>query len=375
MRTGMCWVFLACWALGVPALGVTVKEVPRLAVNAWSVDTTRTLTPQTLAEVDQLGNALVRDGQGQLAVVVVDTTGRQPPRAFALELFNRWGLGTAGRDDGALLFIALDDRAAEIILGDGVDGPNEQARSDAIMANDVVPAFKRGSPDDAVLEGARGLHQLIVTSELNQPRNAQEAALAWDPRLEESAWSEDSAVTIVSEGPSEPEGDLNVPALAGGAGFVGAVGVAGRALLRRRPRRCQKCRNPRARLDEDADDAHLMPGQVREEQLGSVDYDVWWCEPCQDAVVERYGTLFTRHVRCKKCRYVTANKTSRTIRSATYASGGEIEVTVRCTNCHHTATSRHATPKLTRSTSSSSFSGSSSSSGGRSSGGGSSGRW
>ncbi|NOJ83744.1 TPM domain-containing protein, partial [Myxococcus xanthus] len=220
MRTWMCWVFLACWALGVPALGVTVKEVPRLAANAWSVDTTRTLSPQTLAEVDQLGNALVRDGQGQLAVVVVDTTGRQPPRAFALELFNRWGLGTAGRDDGALLFIAIEDRAAEIILGDGVDGPNEQARSDAIMANDVVPAFKRGSPNDAVLGGARGLHQLIVTSELNQPRDAQEAASAWDPSLEGAAWSEDSAVTLVSEGPIEPEGDLNVPALAGGVGLV-----------------------------------------------------------------------------------------------------------------------------------------------------------
>ncbi|WP_240358946.1 TPM domain-containing protein, partial [Myxococcus vastator] len=181
---------------------------------------TGTLTPRMLAEVDQLGEALVRDGQGQLAVVVVDTTGSRPPRAFALELFNRWGLGTARRNDGALLFVALKDRAAEIILGDGVDGPGEQARSDAIMANDVVPAFKRGSPDDAVLEGARGLHQLIVTSELNQPRNAQEAAPAWDPRLAESAWSEDSTVTIVSEESREQEGSMNVPALAGGVGLV-----------------------------------------------------------------------------------------------------------------------------------------------------------
>lgn len=339
------------------------------------MDMTGTLTPQTLAEVDQLGNALVREGQGQLAVVVVDTTGSRQPREFALELFNRWGLGTASRNDGALLFIALKDRAAEIILGDGVDGPAEQSRSDAIMADGVVPAFKRGSPDDAVLEGARGLHQLIVTSELNQPRNAQEAAPAWDPRLAESPWEEHSAVTIVSEESSDPEGALNVPALAGGAGLLGAAGFAVRALLRRRPRRCQKCRNARTRLDEEADDAHLQPGQVREEQMGSVDYDVWWCEECSDSVVERYGTLFTRHVRCGKCSYVTADKTSKTLRSATYSHGGEIQVTVRCKHCHHTATSRHRTPKLTQSTSSSSSSRSSSSSGGRSSGGGSSGRW
>ena len=368
----MCWLFLVCCSVASTALGVTVGEVPRPAAGAWSVDMTRTLSAQTLAEVDRLGNALVSEGQGQLAVVVVDTTGRRPPREFALELFNQWGIGMAGRHDGALLFIALNDRAAEIILGDGVDGPSEQARSDDIMASGVVPAFKRGSPDDAVLAGAQGLHQLILSSEINQP--SSEAATAWDPAAEESFYGYDPSITITSVTPDTDE-DLNVPAVAGGVGLLGAAGVAGRALLRRRPRRCKSCSNLRTRLDEDTEDAHLNPGELREEQLGSVDYDVWWCEPCEDAQVERYGTLFTRHARCPKCRFVTAKKTSRTIRSATTTSGGEVEVTVQCKHCPYSAKSRHRTARLSSSSSSSSSSRSSSFGGGRSSGGGSSGRW
>ncbi|MFP2957899.1 TPM domain-containing protein [Myxococcus sp. 1LA] len=377
MRTWTWCVFLACWVLGAPALGVTVEEVPRLAAGSWSVDMTRTLAPQTLAEVDQLGNALVHDGKGQLVVVVVDTTGRREPRDFALALFNQWGIGKAGRDDGVLLFVALKDRAAEIILGDGVDGPADQAMSDDIMATGVVPAFKRGSPDDAVLEGARRLHSLVVTTELNQPPAADAEDPHWYNPVHEAAYTDAFDLPVFGEVPPESEGGFNVAALAGSLGFVGALCIAGRVLFRRLPRWCQRCRNPRTRLDEESEDTHLDPGQLREEQLGSVDYDVWWCEPCENAVVERYGTLFTRHVRCGKCRYVTANKTSRTLRSATYSHGGELEVTVRCKHCEHTSKSRHKTPKLTRSTSSSSSSSSrsSSSGGGRSSGGGSSGRW
>ncbi|AKQ66836.1 Glutamate synthase [NADPH] large chain [Myxococcus hansupus] len=293
------------------------------------------------------------------------------------------GIGKAGRNDGALLFIALGDRAAEIILGDGVDGPREQARSDGIMASGVVPAFKRGSPDDAVLEGARGLHQLIVSSELNQPASDGVAATARDPAAAENPWAVtenpygyDPSVIIIGHD-SDMDGETNIPAIAGGMGFLGAAGLAGRALLRRRPRRCLKCRNLRTRLCEDSEDAHLEPGQRREEELGSVDYDVWWCEDCEDTQVDRYGTLFTRHARCPKCNFVTAGKTTRTIRSATYDSGGEVEVTVQCKHCPYSKKSRHRTPRRTRSSSSSSSSSSRSSSfgGGRSSGGGSSGRW
>ena len=37
-------------------------------------------------------------------------------------------------------------------------------------------------------------------------------------------------------------------------------------------------------LDEQADDAHLDTGQRFEEQLESVDYDVWVCPTCQYAL-------------------------------------------------------------------------------------------
>jgi uncharacterized membrane protein YgcG len=164
-RSLLVWTVLALLVC-LPASGATVDAIPRLAPGTWSVDTTGTLRPETLEEVDRLGTQVDASGQGQLAVVVVDSTEGAQPRAFATDLFNRWGLGHADRDDGVLLFVALSDRKAEIILGDGVDTASDVGRSDALMAR-LIPFFARGELDGAVLEGAHGLGTLLAQAPLN----------------------------------------------------------------------------------------------------------------------------------------------------------------------------------------------------------------
>ncbi|WP_244227324.1 TPM domain-containing protein [Corallococcus aberystwythensis] len=364
-------------ALGTPALGVTVAEVPRPPKGTWTVDLTasRVLQPSVQAELDQLGTELDDSGLGQLMVVMVDTTSRRPSREFALALFNRWGIGHPGRDDGVLLFVAYADRKAEIILGDGVDEPADQEASDAVMAQAIVPGFKRKDANAAVQMGARGLKQLIENSRLNHPQDAAPEPVAGEDFVG-SLSAEEFLVPPPQMSWSPPEEASTEPGLgvfAGGAGVLGAAGLAGRAWFRRRPRKCKACGTQRLRLGEVADDAHLDAGQRAEESLGSVDYDVWWCEPCADVLTERYGAFFTRAARCTRCNYVTGKQSTRTLRSATYDHGGEEEVTVRCGHCAFVSVSRRSTPRRTRPSSSSSSS--SSSGGGRSSGGGSSGSW
>ena len=164
-RGVLVWTMLAVLAC-LPALGATVDTIPRPAQGTWSVDTTGTLRPETLAEVDRLGTSLDASGQGQLAVVMVDSTEGVQPRAFATDLFNRWGIGHEDRDDGVLLFVAMTDRKVEIVLGDGVDTADDIQRSDTLMAL-ITPLFGGGKPDEAVLEGTRGLSTLLAQSPLN----------------------------------------------------------------------------------------------------------------------------------------------------------------------------------------------------------------
>ncbi|HLM47027.1 MAG TPA: TPM domain-containing protein [Myxococcaceae bacterium] len=370
MRALLSCTLLLC-ALSLPAQGETVDSIPRPHQGSWSVDTTGTLHTSTLAAVDQWGSAINDRGLGQLAVAVVNTTEGRNPRTFATELFNHWGIGHAGRDDGALLFIALQDRKAEIILGNGVDTASDLARSDSLMSGEIVPAFKRGDPNGAVRAGALGLVRLLENSPLNVP-STQVAS--------NSGASAGSTPVHSQPEHSQPE-YYKQPVdwmdwspswfLGGGAGGL-VIGFAGlRRWLRNRPRICKQCQQPRQRLSENVDDAHLDEGQRHEEKLGSVDYDVWWCRECCDAHVERYNAWTSRYSTCPSCDYATKSESSTTLVAATYDHGGTVEVTVTCGHCSYRNTFTRSTPQRTRSESSSS----SSFSGGSSSGSGSSGSW
>ncbi len=386
MRALLCCTLLLC-ALGFPAQGETVDSIPRPRQGSWSVDTTGTMHTSTLAAVDQWGSAINDRGLGQLAVAVVRTTEGRNPRTFATELFNRWGIGHAGRDDGALLFIALQDRKAEIILGNGVDTASDLARSDSLMAGEIVPAFKRGDPNGAVRAGALGLVSLLENSPLNASLNpvatGTRASAGSTPVHSQPVHSQPVHSQPVHSQPvhSQPE-YYKQPVdwmdwspswfLGGGAGGL-VIGFAGlRRWLRNRPRICKQCQQPRQRLSENVDDAHLDAGQRHEEKLGSVDYDVWWCRECCDAHVERYGAWATAYSTCPSCDYKTKSESTTTLVSATYDHEGTVRVTVDCKHCSYHNTFTRSTPKLVRSESSSS---SSSFGGGRSSGGGSSGSW
>jgi uncharacterized protein len=101
-----------------------------------------------------------------------------------------------------------------------------------------------------------------------------------------------------------------------------------------RPEVCERCGKDRVLLDEEADDLHLNEGQRREEQLGSVDYHVWWCGACEAGTVVRHALLsVSKLVRCRKCRHVTATEVVQTLQPATSAQGGEFRVQMSCQHC------------------------------------------
>jgi uncharacterized protein len=327
-------------------------------------------------------------------VVVIGSTDGAEPHQFATDLFNRWHIGEANKNNGVLVFAALDDRKAEIILDDGLDDEARVQASREIMQGIVVAKFKAGDPGGAMFHGARACAEKILGAKL-EPLQA-EAAGTLDPKP--------ANATPANVQPAQPLAPpaARQPAFAqppqrphsgifgwlfGGLGVAGMTTFGARKYLRYHGRRCPGCRGDMTRLGEAADDEHLTQGERAEEQLGSVDYDVWACGTCRETLKFRYGALFTRFSRCPQCQAKTKSKTKHTIRVATYAQGGLVEVEESCRNCSHRHSRTHSTPVLTDTTaastsiwSSSGSSGASGSfdsgfSGGHSSGGGASGGW
>ncbi len=104
---------------------------------------------------------------------------------------------------------------------------------------------------------------------------------------------------------------------------------------RHRPRLCARCHRPRTLLHEQEDDYHLDPGEQVEEQLGSVDYDVWWCEHCHDTEVLPHRPLITPYVDCDRCRYTTVKESTTPLPRGRFGQR-YVRVTLTCQHCHHT---------------------------------------
>ncbi|SPH17742.1 hypothetical protein DEA8626_01269 [Defluviimonas aquaemixtae] len=71
---------------------------------------------------------------------------------FATELFNAWGVGDAGRNDGILVLLLTDDRETRIVLGSAYHQGFDVAAQD-IVSRWMVPAFREGRHGEGITAG------------------------------------------------------------------------------------------------------------------------------------------------------------------------------------------------------------------------------
>jgi uncharacterized protein len=373
-------VGVMCLLVASARAALDPASIPTPRPAGWVVDQAAMLSSAQIAEINRLGDAVHAREGAEMAVVVVSTIGGGDHRAWATRLFNRWEIGDRVRNNGVLIFVAVGDRAAEIVLGDGLDSSEGIARSDRVMREEMLPRFRAGDPAAAVLAGARACaREFFATSaELSAPAAAPDPEkLAVEAPTQPAPQPQSGAPR-----PQQPavarsrSRGWGTPAVAlGGAGVLvlGGIGAA-IAVRASRPRRCGRCSMTMQKLDEVADDQHLTQGERLEEKLGSVDYSIWMCPGCSAIEKVRSGRWFTRYSRCPGCGQVTGTEVSSTLQHATEWSQGLVQIREHCEHCGRTHTFQRSTPRVRRSSSSGGRS-SSGFGGGRSSGGGSSGKW
>jgi uncharacterized protein len=143
------------------------------------------------------------------------------------------------------------------------------------------------------------------------------------------------------------------------------------------PHGCSKCGTRLQLLSEQEEDPKLSEVQQLEEEIGSVDYDVWYCPACLHNDTERYARAFSGFQECEKCHARTFKEDpQKTIQAATKRSTGTAKVEGRCVSCNHKTSRTIIIPIISTSSSSSSggsFGGGGGGGGGGGFGGGSSG--
>jgi uncharacterized protein len=93
----------------------------------------------------------------QLVVVTLSSLQGSPIEEWGLTLGRSWGIGQKGKDSGALLIVAPNDRELRIEVGYGLEGTLPDATADAIIRNVIVPRFKNGNMAGGISDGVNAI--------------------------------------------------------------------------------------------------------------------------------------------------------------------------------------------------------------------------
>lgn len=381
-RTAVSLFSFIIWLL--PAAAVSAQSSYPTADDLYVNDYANVISSADEAQIRDL-LAEYEAGNGvQMTVLTVRSiseynTGDAIIEQFATNLFNEWGVGQASRNDGVLFLVAVEDRELRIELGSAY-GVAFDRRMQRIIDQIIIPYFRQDNYSLGIHEGSRAIVADLrgeIYESLAETRGGTSASAVSPPATSSSESTESTSTAV-----RFPVLFYRLDEILIGLGIVGTPlgGLLFARYRRNRPRQCNNCQSMMTRLDERADDAYLDKGQITEETIGSVDYDVWVCGSCQNREVIPYKNWLRRYGRCNNCNYRTISNSSKVISSATYTSTGLRENRAYCNHCHHEEITQSVIPRKVRSTSSSSSGSRSSRSsssfgGGRSSGGGASGKW
>lgn len=152
--------------------GLLKAEVPVPALTAQVVDSTGTLSNEQQAALIQKLQAFEAAKGSQIAVLLVQTTQAEPIEQYALRVAESWKIGRKGVDDGAILVVALQDRALRIEVGYGLEGALTDITSKRIIEEVIIPQFRQGDVAGGVAAGVDQMIRVIEGEPLPEPSPA-----------------------------------------------------------------------------------------------------------------------------------------------------------------------------------------------------------
>ena len=86
----------------------------------------------------------------QMIVLTVDTTDGVPIESYAINLATQWKLGQKGKDNGALIVVAKNDRAYRVEVGYGLEGALPDGFCGTVGRAYFAPYFKKGQYSEGI---------------------------------------------------------------------------------------------------------------------------------------------------------------------------------------------------------------------------------
>jgi uncharacterized protein len=104
----------------------------------------------------------------QIGIAVFQSIHGDAIEDVSLALAEKWKPGSAERDDGALIVVAIEERKVRIEVGYGLEARINDAVAGRIIRADIAPAFREGRYGDGLLHAASSIARVVGGQPLSE---------------------------------------------------------------------------------------------------------------------------------------------------------------------------------------------------------------
>ena len=101
----------------------------------------------------------------QLAVLTIPTLEGEVLESYSMKVAETWKLGSAEKDTGVLLLIALEERSIRIEVGYGLEGVLTDTKCGLIIRNIIAPEFRNGNYQAGIVNAVNNITGLVKGDE------------------------------------------------------------------------------------------------------------------------------------------------------------------------------------------------------------------
>ncbi len=101
----------------------------------------------------------------QLAILTIPTLEDEVLESYSMKVAETWKLGSAEKDTGVLLLIALEEHSIRIEVGYGLEGVLTDTKCGLIIRNVIAPEFRNGSYQAGIVNAINNIVGLVKEDE------------------------------------------------------------------------------------------------------------------------------------------------------------------------------------------------------------------
>lgn len=136
-------LFITVFILTVMFTAVFALTTKELKPSAWVNDYAGIMDEAGKQKTEALINLVQAQSGAEITVVTLSSLEGNDLNDFTNTLFEQWGVGKKGKDNGIMLLVAFNERQVRIETGYGLEGAIPDSRAGTIIRETIAPAFRQ----------------------------------------------------------------------------------------------------------------------------------------------------------------------------------------------------------------------------------------